>query len=1099
MVTVTAPESLGRAIATGHFLPVIGWGYPDFIRTPVAAYLGQYVNVSEFAAAAPYSRQAYENAAAEWLQNCSVILKPIYEAIAALGCEAILSFSPDPLLQNIVEAYNSDIAIIQPGQTSFKSATRAFLSLGGTANAPADMLLTPADAIALPSSQYVLWEMAERRSARVPFVVFGCDPSERSVLHLLSRLRPCDDFAFPGWVVCGDIRPRDQARWEARGFEVVILSPAFLPRYLMETSAAQINRTTLPATAGRAQPYKHLDYYERTEADIFFGREEAVSRLLDLANAHRLTILTGASGAGKTSLVNAGLLAHTDKTAGSEGVYVRCGNDANAELLRAVVHHFHAGGLVAESDGSLLNLLSELARRFGITPIVVLDQAEELFTRLGENLLMDFVNTLRNCLVSVPILARFVLVIREDYMPQLADLRNEIPGLLSNGFYLRELDRPGAMAAATRPAELAGVSFDPMLANIILDELGLETFSPPQLQIVCSRLFEMRSDRIIDMALYQRLGGARAILGRYLEEDLDKAGDDNPDLKLVLKAMVTSEATKEVLSVVDVSSRSGLPIERAEILIRHLRDHSRLLRGVQSDSGIRFELTHEYLVSEIWSWMSEQDLQRRRLEELALREVRSWQRFRQLRLGIDRLLTFEEGRDLFNPDENTLLLLLLSSVRHHRDPSLWVRRAENLESSSKLYVVETLFEFFYERELQQRRDAAEVIGLLEPWPLVTLLGSSSGRKRAAALEMIGGIDYLPAAPHVRRCLSDPAPELRSLACGVLGEFGGGSAKRALLGALEDESESTRAAALVALGRCGGKEAILPIANALNSEMNNLVKWGKEAIRLSTDEALLARLLRSKFLEKKGRAALWEEINRTPHYGRLIGAHMSRFDDDDWDRAIRYIEKFSLVHDLKSPPLSSARGKRLAQLQEEVESRRKERKERAAARRAEFVKSFSVAEISKLLQEWDLGVFLAIRDHIVNVVTELTSFPEEFSKALRHGDHLQREAILDALYCLPPDADKFAGLLTAALPAADPSVQYYACLAAATHRATDLVPAIADLLGSSAVANCYYPDVGVTVGEAADYSLRRLSPKSAVWMKHFQTSFHNKHSPSPPGL
>ena len=54
-------------------------------------------------------------------------------------------------------------------------------------------------------------------------------------------------------------------------------------------------------------PYRGLQAYTLREAEIFFGRDEAMTALLAAVQRGRLTILHAESGAGKSSLLQAGI------------------------------------------------------------------------------------------------------------------------------------------------------------------------------------------------------------------------------------------------------------------------------------------------------------------------------------------------------------------------------------------------------------------------------------------------------------------------------------------------------------------------------------------------------------------------------------------------------------------------------------------------------------------------------------------------------------------------------------------------------------------------------------------------------------------------
>lgn len=56
------------------------------------------------------------------------------------------------------------------------------------------------------------------------------------------------------------------------------------------------------------EPYQFLSYYDTTDADIFFGREAVSQLLASKISSHKLILINGKSGSGKTSLINAGII-----------------------------------------------------------------------------------------------------------------------------------------------------------------------------------------------------------------------------------------------------------------------------------------------------------------------------------------------------------------------------------------------------------------------------------------------------------------------------------------------------------------------------------------------------------------------------------------------------------------------------------------------------------------------------------------------------------------------------------------------------------------------------------------------------------------------
>lgn len=55
-------------------------------------------------------------------------------------------------------------------------------------------------------------------------------------------------------------------------------------------------------------PYKFLSTYEIADRDIFFGRNAVVEELAGTIPRHKVLLINGASGAGKSSLINAGII-----------------------------------------------------------------------------------------------------------------------------------------------------------------------------------------------------------------------------------------------------------------------------------------------------------------------------------------------------------------------------------------------------------------------------------------------------------------------------------------------------------------------------------------------------------------------------------------------------------------------------------------------------------------------------------------------------------------------------------------------------------------------------------------------------------------------
>ena len=177
------------------------------------------------------------------------------------------------------------------------------------------------------------------------------------------------------------------------------------PAYLQAMEALSREVLGLEARPRRrtwkGDPYRGLPYLDRQHAPIFFGRDEELERLIRTLTTTelgaRFTVVLGASGSGKSSLVRAGLwarLAEGDVPSmpGSEKWLISVmtpldGSTPEASLrnslLQAINEHdgFEDKRVLAEEAvaGSLRDLAERLLPCGDARWLLILDQMEELF------------------------------------------------------------------------------------------------------------------------------------------------------------------------------------------------------------------------------------------------------------------------------------------------------------------------------------------------------------------------------------------------------------------------------------------------------------------------------------------------------------------------------------------------------------------------------------------------------------------------------------------------------------------------------------------------------------------------------------------------
>ncbi len=263
----------------------------------------------------------------------------------------------------------------------------------------------------------------------------------------------------------------------------------------------QRGRPWMPGSGGPGQggprwtsgcPYRGLLPYGQAHEAVFFGREQLTAALAGSLVQSGLVMLTGASGAGKTSLLGAGLvpaLARGVQVPGSASwprIIMTPGTRPLTELAAqlaqlggrdpAVIRDGLAG---APGDAHLL--LSEIARAAGASRLVlIIDQFEQVFAAGDEEARLEraaFVGAVRAAATrpagsraEPPLLA--VIAVRGDYWDRCAAYPQLIPFMERDQIVAGPMTEAELRRVITGPAEASGLAVEPGLADAILADLG---------------------------------------------------------------------------------------------------------------------------------------------------------------------------------------------------------------------------------------------------------------------------------------------------------------------------------------------------------------------------------------------------------------------------------------------------------------------------------------------------------------------------------------------------------------------------------------------------------------------------------------------------
>ena len=474
--------------------------------------------------------------------------------------------------------------------------------------------------------------------------------------------------------------------WEDRNVEICQQD---MPRFLEALAKAVNSASQHPQPSNPlqsiatpplpVQPYKGLMSYGEEDALIFSGRMAESNRLASTILANRLTVLYGESGSGKSSLLQAGaghLLAQRHALLAR---WTPAPGETPAEALLGALRQAGAtvGLPISDSD----DLPGTIGRWQALVPgqiVLAIDAFEQVFLVYDAAQRAALALLLESLRRDPALDLRIVLVVREDFLGRLQTLEAHLPPLLNVRFRLERLQREAARSAIEEPARLFDVQWEEALTAQLLDDLGEEGdrgVLPPQLQIVCSRLYEQGSERIT-LDLFHELGGAAGILSEYLDREVNAfSSEQQPMVWALLGALVSSSRVKQRVGLDDLVRRADVGVEEAAAIVDQLVDR-RLVQRYEmpgegaSVAGCEVELAHDYLVARIAERLGDGFWSRQRAWEMVRQGLPGWQAHGRLLAADDlRLVAEALPQAHFSPAEAEMLYA--AAIAWRQDPTRW--------------------------------------------------------------------------------------------------------------------------------------------------------------------------------------------------------------------------------------------------------------------------------------------------------------------------------------------------------------------------------------------------------------------------------------------
>ena len=368
-------------------------------------------------------------------------------------------------------------------------------------------------------------------------------------------------------------------------------------------------------------PYKYLDYYTFEDADLFFGREFEVQRMVGEILTSRLLVLFSPSGSGKTSLINAGVRPALEQL-GHATAYVRFDKPPVPALLDAVAKRLNAP--LGENTDDLRAWFSNYFGQSGAANakadiVIFLDQFEEFFIIYHDQpqVRQNFIAQLARLKYDANLPVYVVLSLREDYFVNLHEFREAVPSIFQNNanVRLRPFTENEARRAILEPAQAVGLRYEDGLVDVLINDLQEQTpdkdgVAPIILQMVCHTLWKKRApaNGAITRKLYDQCGGAGAIIANRLTQALDNIPRRDHGLMVKLfRALKTPDNLKRYRSLPDLQEALQQPeVGRLQKLLDRLT-REEVLRHETRKNVAWYEFRHDYLVPKIAQWITRRE------------------------------------------------------------------------------------------------------------------------------------------------------------------------------------------------------------------------------------------------------------------------------------------------------------------------------------------------------------------------------------------------------------------------------------------------------------------------------------------------------------
>ncbi|MBX3084504.1 MAG: SUMF1/EgtB/PvdO family nonheme iron enzyme [Anaerolineae bacterium] len=373
-------------------------------------------------------------------------------------------------------------------------------------------------------------------------------------------------------------------------------------------------------------PYKGLKAFTTADAGDFFGRQDLVVTLVErLKEFPQFLAVVGTSGAGKSSVVMAGLMPTLQRNviAGSANwVYLPHVKPSSrpleqlADALRSQLKDTSIATILDDlnaTDGlGLYRVARNIPRLDSARVVLFIDQFEEIFTQTSDPAAREhFIGLIMSAVKEPNSILTVIITLRADFSDRPMQYNDFGKLMKDHSEPILPITVAGLREVIEEPAKLPDVmlELEPGLASELVYETRGQSGGLPLLQFTLDQLFQMRDGRKLTLAAYQDIGGLNGALREHAEQTFGGLSEEGKQaarqlfMRLIEPGATEQDTTRRRATISEFTTINPEQDRLSRIVIDTFVN-ARLLTA--EDGSL--EVSHEALIREwvrLGDWLRE--------------------------------------------------------------------------------------------------------------------------------------------------------------------------------------------------------------------------------------------------------------------------------------------------------------------------------------------------------------------------------------------------------------------------------------------------------------------------------------------------------------